>query len=157
MGGGAMGATFEEVKNTHHLNLANYIKYRVGDDILNPHPTPKIALVDKITLAKIGNKFLNLYLKCVRLLVPKSLRDEIFIDTSIGERHKWLYDRYSLPRLLQSCGFGEVVICAFNTSQIENFNHYLLDINPDNSPYKGVSSIYVECKANKTNQQKERE
>ncbi|RAX52734.1 hypothetical protein CCY99_07135 [Helicobacter sp. 16-1353] len=146
MGGGLL-EIFNKVKGNNDLKYARYIKLRVGDNVLeNPAKTPKIPIKNKITLDKLANKILNVYLKFVRFLIPKSLRDEVFINTSIGERHKYMYDRYSLSRLLESCGFREIRILSYNTSEILDFNSYLLDMNADNSPYKGISSLYIECK-----------
>ncbi|WP_258865524.1 hypothetical protein [Helicobacter sp. MIT 99-5507] len=117
---------------------------RVGDRILE---TNKLQTKNKkITLDKIKNKILMKYLNIVSLLIPKSIRNEVFINTIIGERHKFMYDRISLKNILESCGFRDIKIMSFNKSQIINFNSYLLDINSDGSPYKGISSIYIECK-----------
>ena len=79
------------------------------------------------------------------MLIPRTLRDEIFVSTSIGECHKWGYDSYSLAKLLKDCGFSDIQKMRFDTSEIPNFNSYLLDINIDNTPYKGCSSLYMEA------------
>ena len=144
--GGEMLKCFREIERTRNVEYAQYIKMRVGDDLLAPHPNPHIPLRHKITLDKIANKILSLYLKFLRFCVPKSLRDEVFISTSIGERHKWMYDRFSLPKLLQESGFIHTQVLDYQTSQIKDFGTYHLDSNPDNTPYKGVSSLYVESK-----------
>ncbi|TLD96242.1 methyltransferase type 11 [Helicobacter jaachi] len=145
--GGEMQRCFDLVQETQNKAFNEIIKHRVGEDLLTPHPhtQAKIPLRAKLTLDKIINKCLNLYLKALRLCVPKSLRDEIFISTSIGERHKWSYDRFSLARLLHKSGFTHITQQDYAQSQIPHFNTYLLDINADNTPYKGVSSLYVEC------------
>jgi predicted SAM-dependent methyltransferase len=44
-----------------------------------------------------------------------------------GEIHRWMYDRFSLSRLLVLSGFVDVRICAADQSQIPNFNNYQLD------------------------------
>ena len=134
---------FNKVKSNNDKKYADYIEYRVGDRIL---ATQEIQKNKKITLDKIKNKILTKYLNAVKLLIPKSIRDEVFINTSIGERHKFMYDRISLKKTLESCDFRDIKIMSFDKSQIANFNSYLLDINSDGSPYKGISSIYIECK-----------
>lgn len=139
-----MQEIFNKVKSNNDVEYAKYIEYRVGDRILE---TNKLQTKNKkITLDKIKNKILMKYLNIVSLLIPKSIRNEVFINTSIGERHKFMYDRISLKNILESCGFRDIKIMSFNKSQIINFNSYLLDINSDGSPYKGISSIYIECK-----------
>lgn len=45
-----------------------------------------------------------------------------------GEIHKWMYDRFSLRRLLEQAGFAEIKICRADESQIPNFNKYELDV-----------------------------
>jgi predicted SAM-dependent methyltransferase len=61
-----------------------------------------------------------------------------------GEVHKWMYDRYSLPRLLESLGFTECKSCAAHESRIPNFNSYLLDLNQDGSVRK-PDSLFIEA------------
>jgi hypothetical protein len=57
-----------------------------------------------------------------------------------------MYDRYSLTKLLKNSGFKDIKITSYNKSLIPHFNRYLLDINEDGTPYKGYSSLYIECK-----------
>ena len=45
-----------------------------------------------------------------------------------GEVHYWMYDRYSLTRLLKSVGFKDIQIKSPQTSDIPNFNTYELDV-----------------------------
>lgn len=143
--GGEMLKCFLEIQQRCDVERARYIKTRVGEDILAPHQSPQIPIQRKITFDKIVNKLLRIYLRILRFCVPRSLRDEVFVSTSIGERHKWMYDRFSLPKLLQEVGFENTRILDYQTSQIKNFNTYHLDSNPDDTPYKGESSLYVEC------------
>ena len=44
-----------------------------------------------------------------------------------GEIHRWMYDRYSLTRLLETTGFTAVQVCAADESRIPNFVQYNLD------------------------------
>ncbi len=61
-----------------------------------------------------------------------------------GEIHQWMYDRYSLGKLLEEAGFVEVRVCMANESKIPNFNNYLLDIEPDGSTRK-PDSLFMEA------------
>ena len=139
--GGRMGELFNEVVARNDIDLADYILKRTGDDLFGENPKEKIPL----TFDKVKNKILYLYLNFIRLLIPKNLRNLVFVNTSIGERHQWMYDRYSMTNLLKKKGFNDVSVEQFNTSKIENFNNYMLDIKPDGTPYKGDSSIYIEA------------
>ncbi|MEP7375337.1 MAG: methyltransferase domain-containing protein [Chitinophagaceae bacterium] len=44
-----------------------------------------------------------------------------------GEIHQWMYDRYSLGRLLQQVGFKEIVVRTATASYVENWSMYKLD------------------------------
>lgn len=144
--GGEMGECFHSVATNQDKVKADFIKQRVGEELLHKIPT-ETSLKHKITLDKIANKILNLYLKALYFLIPRSIRDEVFIRTSIGERHKWAYDSFSLHRLLSLAGFTDIQIMRYDHSKIPNFNTYLLDMNADGSAYKGISSLYMEAKS----------
>ena len=76
-------------------------------------------------------------------LIPKSLRNIIFVRTGIGERHRWMYDEFGLKLLFKSLGLNEVRRVEFNESSILGFSADNLDSNPDGQPYKH-NSIYME-------------
>jgi predicted SAM-dependent methyltransferase len=61
-----------------------------------------------------------------------------------GEIHQWMYDRFSLGRLLTNTGFKEVTVCKADESKIPNFNSYLLDIESDGSVRK-PDSLFMEA------------
>lgn len=61
-----------------------------------------------------------------------------------GEIHQWMYDSYSLGRLLQECGFSEVSVLSAAESQIPNWTDYNLDTEKDGSVYK-PDSLYIEA------------
>lgn len=127
------------------MNLAEYILQRTGDDLLNTSDSGK-EYKRELTFDKLKNKILYIYLKIVRLLIPPNLRDLVFVNTTIGERHQWMYDSYSLKKLLDIVGFRNISIYTYNESNIPNFNSYLLDIKENGTPYKGISSLYIEAR-----------
>lgn len=61
-----------------------------------------------------------------------------------GEIHQWLYDSYSLGRLLLLAGFKEIIVRDAYTSYIENWQAFNLDTEPDGSVYKPDSG-YIEA------------
>lgn len=141
--GGEMGKIYANSSVIKNEPLKEYILERVGVDL------PIIKSNDhkrKISLALILNKIISIYIQMIKFLVPKKMRELIFINTSVGEMHKWMYDRYSLSKLLYDMGFIDVNIEDYNKSRIPNFNHYSLDIKKDGTSYKGISSLYVEAK-----------
>ncbi|WP_461209882.1 glycosyltransferase [Desulfocurvus sp. DL9XJH121] len=61
-----------------------------------------------------------------------------------GEVHQWMYDRLSLGRLLEACGFREVRTVAAHESAIPDFASYLLDEEEDGSVRK-PDSLFLEA------------
>ena len=139
--GGHMQKIFDKVSNENDKFLADYILQRTGDDLLKE----KFQGKSQITLNKIKNKLLYTYLNFIQLLIPRNIRENVIIQTTIGEKHRWMYDKYSLSKLLKEVGFNNILIQTFNTSQIQNFNLFNLDCNGDGTPYKGVHSLYIEA------------
>jgi len=45
-----------------------------------------------------------------------------------GEVHRWMYDRFSLGRLMANTGFTEVQVVSPHESNIPDFAHYNLDV-----------------------------
>lgn len=140
--GGDMLKKFNQVTNTKNIELAKYIQERTGIDLFYE----KSPMINRtITLDRVKNKLLYMYLKIIRLLIPKDLRDLVFVSTSIGEKHRSMYDRYSIRKILEDIGFRNISIRTYNTSHIDNFNEYALDVNQDGTPYQGMNSLYVEA------------
>ena len=61
-----------------------------------------------------------------------------------GEVHRWMYDRWSLGRLLEECGFSDTRVCAASESRIPGFSAYLLDCEEDGSTRK-PDSLFIEA------------
>ena len=141
--GGEMGKIFRSVIMENKKELYMYITQRIGNEIKsykseNKNRTP-------ITINKIKNQFIYMYLYFIKNLIPSSLRSTVWNDVSIGELHKWMYDKHSLKSALENAGFANCIPVDFNTSNIDNFNSYLLDSNKDLTPRKGIGSLYMEA------------
>lgn len=61
-----------------------------------------------------------------------------------GEIHQWMYDGYSLSRLLLETGFRDPRRCGAAESQVADWAKYHLDTERDGSTYK-PDSMYVEA------------
>jgi predicted SAM-dependent methyltransferase len=70
--------------------------------------------------------------------------DEIGRFREGGEVHKWMYDRYSLAKLLREEGFAEVELCSPTTSRIAHFSEYRLDMDEDGMVRK-PDSLFMEA------------
>ena len=62
-----------------------------------------------------------------------------------GEIHQWMYDRYSLDKLLRNAGFVDVRVCRANESGIPCFNDFHLDILP-NGLIRKPDSLFMEAR-----------
>ncbi len=93
----------------------------------------------KLRPGKILNKAIYTYVGLVKKLFPPSLREAIVDNSRIGEKHKWMYDRYNLGLLLKASGFTDIQFPGPHSSRIERFTEDRLDTNPDGSVYKPAS------------------
>ena len=61
-----------------------------------------------------------------------------------GEIHQWMYDSYSLSKLLSSCGFINIIQRNAFDSYIKNWSRYCLDTETNGEVYK-PDSFYMEA------------
>ena len=149
--GGEMGPFIRSVTNGGDQTMFEYIRSRVESDLRQSPPAADgiMSRLGRITPGKVLTKLTYLYLELVKRLVPKNLRPMVWSGTSIGEKHRWMYDRFGLTLLLGSCGFEDVRFLAFDESSIPGFFEDRLDSNPDGKSYKNVS-IYCEATKRQT-------
>lgn len=62
-----------------------------------------------------------------------------------GEVHQWMYDRYSLKKILRETGFVNIRQCGADESEIPAFNSYLLDIE-SNGNVRKPDSFFMEAR-----------
>ncbi len=94
-------------------------------------------------MGKIKEKLAYIYFKILKLLYPFALRCTALYEAPLGKKNRWMYDRFSLSNALTLAGFREIRLMTFNTSQIKDFNNYLLGVNSDGSSDKN-NSLYME-------------
>jgi hypothetical protein len=63
---------------------------------------------------------------------------------SQGEIHQWMYDRYSLARLLEQSGFSDAAQKTAFDSAIDNWKEFFLDAGPDGTVHK-PDSLFMEA------------
>ena len=71
----------------------------------------------------------------------KAFREGLFRES--GEIHRWMYDRFSLQRLLNQAGFVDVKVCNADESAIPAFNSYELDML--DKKVRKPDSLYMEA------------
>lgn len=62
-----------------------------------------------------------------------------------GETHQWMYDKFNLSSILEEVGFKEIQVKSYNSSEIDNWEKYKLDIDDDQNEYK-FGSLYIESR-----------
>jgi predicted SAM-dependent methyltransferase len=61
-----------------------------------------------------------------------------------GELHQWMYDKFSLNRMLINSGFKNVKVCSASESRINNWDSYHLDITKEGLIRK-PDSLFMEA------------
>lgn len=137
-------------------NITNkdFVKYRIGNEAENYWNSEKTKEKKSIWQKIISKKPLW-FIQQSRIMLAKTLvtliagnqNSNAFTEgvfRNSGEIHRWMYDRFSLKRLLESVGFQEVKVCSAMESQIPNFNEYNLD--SIEGKVRKPDSLFIEAK-----------
>ncbi len=133
--GGEMGA------HLSNPNLSDrekdFIKYRIGTEAEKYWVTAPISnqksLAERfrsIEIPNLINKLKNSFLEFIIFTLGGTKSQQAYKEglfRNSGEIHRWMYDRFSLQRLLEQSGFINVKICHVDESQIPFFEKYGLD------------------------------
>jgi len=84
--------------------------------------------------------------KLTKSLLSKTDREALQIGRfrRAGEVHMWMYDRFSLARLLETAGFTQPQRVGATESRIADWAGFNLDTEPDGRVYK-ADSMYMEA------------
>jgi predicted SAM-dependent methyltransferase len=129
-----------------HISNRDFVRARMGqeaDAVQVSSSSPQAGLFHSLPL--LVNR---LRLKLARLAVlliagndaVTSFKEGLFRDS--GEIHKWMYDRFSLKRLLTQFGVENVQVCRADESRIPDFARYQLDTMKGD--IRKPDSVYVE-------------
>ena len=116
-----------------------FVRSRIGAEVegfWSPKPAlPRAyqcyALVKKISfvkLLKLSREKLASWLVYLIAGKPAYKNFKMAEFRASGEVHQWMYDRYSLKRLLGNAGFVNVKICTATESRIPEYEKYSLDV-----------------------------
>jgi predicted SAM-dependent methyltransferase len=145
--GGEMAQYIREERNIE------FVVKRVGKEaaqIFKKYSIRNDSIIRNMLNVKIGNAIIKFKLKLARTMLLIAGGRELVNCFTIGlfrksgEVHQWMYDRYSLMRLLRNAGFNEVKICRYNESNIPDFNKYNLD--SLNGEIRKPDSLFIEAK-----------
>jgi hypothetical protein len=152
------GGDMRKYLNNPDMKNKDFVISRIGDSLFPSIEQSiekikfKVSILERIKNFKIQNlfiKFKNFRKKLVIYLVKHILNEYECIALqeglfrSHGEIHRWMYDRFSLKRLLRDSNFSDITICQANRSCIPDFNSYDLDI--INGKVRKPESLFMEA------------
>lgn len=118
------GDMLEYLRNPSIQN-ADFVLSRIGDEgrqmLNNAQQSSKKPSVKKSAISKFWRRV-------KKLEWASSLESQIGRFRLGGEIHQWMYDRFSLGRLLRRCGFEHVERVSAYESRIHGFAKYGLDV-----------------------------
>jgi len=140
--GGQMAKFLEKPEVVNEDYVIDRIGY-VGQSIRNKFLQQNSVLEGKPSLkVRVKELLRSLYNTTNRLITTKEHRIGRF--RLGGEIHQWMYDRYSLARLLRECGFVEATVRTPTESGVENWGKYGLDVK--NGIAYDPTSLFMEAK-----------
>lgn len=134
------------------INSDDFVKNRIGPEAAEYEKNIKAKhrfLVNRlkaVTIKNISRKARILLSKSILYLLGGAEFKEYFktgLFRHSGEIHYWMYDRYSLTRLLKNNGFSEIKICEAHESRIPGFNCFGLDV--VNGIVRKPDSLFMEA------------
>ena len=127
-----------------------FIQNRIGSEAIHIWQSMQgreLPADDAIIMPGVNQENIKLYRDAVAALqrlvgdeAPRLLAETLFRNR--GEIHCWMYDRFSLRRLMINAGIGEIKVCSADESRIPGFNSFGLDI--EDAKVRKPDSIFVE-------------
>lgn len=148
------GGKMQDYLAQPHLTNKDFIASRIGWEAetfwAKQSNQNQLTLWEKIKTKSLAQLFqfarVQLAMGLVQLVAGtaarKASQEGLFRQS--GEIHRWMYDRFSLARLLKQIGFQDIQICRADESQIPDFNHYGLDIWEGN--VRKPDSLFMEAR-----------
>lgn len=145
----------EMLRYLSRSNIPNrsFVESRIGmegqasDQYLNMTGTQRfLKRMQSLSVRKVRDKLGQVLVEAVAGLVGgkdlhKAIREGIFRNS--GEVHKWMYDRYSLKRLLQNSNYADIKMCTASDSRIADFSAYQLDARGEET--RKPESLFMEA------------
>lgn len=133
-------------KNDKIINR-DFIKKRIGYffDVITNYKTSGWKKKIKEIIPEDKINLIRKLIKSISHIIPGEKNRQIGRFRLSGEIHQWMYDKFSLKRLLAKQGFDQIIRRTATDSYIENWYEYNLDTEPDGTIYK-ADSIYMEAK-----------
>ena len=147
------GGEMTRFLNNPHIANKNFVVSRIGTEAENhwTEKTLKSPLWKRFRQKKpfwYIQKFQQLRNTVAKQIVGaiagKQAKDSLTIGLfrNSGEIHQWMYDRFSIKRLLKDAGFEQLQVCQANESRIPDFHTYELDV--INNKVRKPDSLFIE-------------
>jgi predicted SAM-dependent methyltransferase len=152
--GGILAAYYQELRGNLETKsqMISYVKCRTGEDITigieTKNQSSKVAYLlanPKQLITSLQSKLTRLYILIITSLLPSAFREQNVSYASVGEKHLWMWDFYTLGRELENTGFSSIKRLSFNSSQISDFPVSPLDMTAESLPRMGYCSMYIEA------------
>ena len=152
--GGELGKLYLELREASKVSneLARFIRERTGEDLTKPIAACRVSGAAQAgrpwwtRVAARHHRLSRLWVGFCLSMLPTPFREQNVSMAGVGERHHWLWDFYQLKKVLRATGFVDVQRRDANTSAVQDFPFYPLDLDEDGRPRKGAESMYVEAR-----------
>jgi predicted SAM-dependent methyltransferase len=143
--GGQMAAYLRQPNIVNKEFIVGRIGY-VGESLLDEEQDEVKASGQRknSALSRLRNLPGNLVRRVMNKIAPPSETEKIGRFRLGGEIHMWMYDRYSLKKLLQECGFEDISVKSPYESDIPDWSRYQLDVK-DGKVYD-PTSLFMEAR-----------
>lgn len=92
--------------------------------------------------------FLNIWLRFIMMLLPKTFKEQNISLARIGELHHWIWDYYSLSDYLVKAGFSKTIRQKYNMTISKVSKLYIFDQDRKKKMSRGIESMYIESLKN---------
>ena len=144
------GGLMESYLRCNHAGMPPFVAARMGGSatLYSEQTTGKLAI--KPTWQNLARLLYKLRIESTKWIIYAITGEKgrnAFIEGLFrrsGEIHRWMYDRFSLGRLMANAGFAEIQVVSAHVSSIPDFARYKLDIvdgvvrKPDSLVMEGV-------------------
>ncbi len=129
------------------LKNKDFIYQRVGDEARGIRELySKNKNSPSRSVGVYSYKIKDVLKKTLKYLLSNKTSQEIKIGRfrNNGEIHQWMYDRYSLAKILEEAGFHKIQQVTAVISSVPSWKNYHLDASSSNKPKK-PDSLYMEA------------
>ena len=126
--------------------LDQLVRHRSGGEIVKYWSRAEVPAEDFVT-ERVGSEYLRAREHCRGAVIGRDTFEPETVGAFRlgGEVHLWMYDDYSLKKLLDGCGgFKHIKRCKASESRIVDFDTFHLDTEPDGRTYK-PDSFFIEA------------